>query len=129
MSCIFLKVLIDSLGRDILLFPESGLFHFEPREYSFHLLKKKKKVNIKIYISLKSAVVLLSRRMSRKKPINVGGSYPNKERLQHAVSFPALWTAAVTVNGRLNDSHNVVTELQLGGRNCTDAQNITSKVV
>lgn len=48
---------------------------------------------------------------------NVGGSHPNKESLHHAVGSPALGMAAVTVHGRLNDSHNVVTELQLGGRN------------
>lgn len=57
--------------------------------------------------------------------INIGGSYPNKERLHHAVGFPALGMAAVPVNGRLNDSRNVITELQLGGRNWTDASNMT----
>lgn len=40
MHYILIEVLIDSLGRDILFFPEPGLFHFEPWEYSLHLLKK-----------------------------------------------------------------------------------------
>lgn len=41
------------------------------------------------------------------------GSYPNEERLDHAVGFPALRLATVTVDGRLNDSHDVITKLQL----------------
>lgn len=40
-------------------------------------------------------------------------SYPNKERLDHAVGFPVLWMATITVNGSLNDSHNVVTKIPL----------------
>lgn len=110
-------MLIDSLGRDILLFPEPGLFHFEPWEYSLHLLKKKNKPT-SIYVSPRSASFAIKKKATT---VNIGGSYPNKERLHHAVGFPALRMAAVPVNGSLNDSHNVVTELQLGGRNCTDA--------
>lgn len=41
------------------------------------------------------------------------GSYSDKERLDHAVGFPVLRVAAVTVDGRLDDSHNVVTKIQL----------------
>lgn len=43
----------------------------------------------------------------------MGGSYPDEERLDHAVGFPALGLATVTVDGRLDDSRDVVTELQL----------------
>lgn len=43
------------------------------------------------------------------------GSYPDEERLDHAVGFPALGLAAVAVDGGLDDSHHVVAELQLGG--------------
>lgn len=46
-------------------------------------------------------------------PEVIRGSHPYKERLDHAVGFPALRMTAITVNGRLNDSHNVITELQL----------------
>lgn len=56
------EILIDSLGRDVLLFPEPGLFHFEPREYSLHLLKEKKlKINIKIYIFSMSASIAINK--------------------------------------------------------------------
>lgn len=42
------------------------------------------------------------------------GSYPNKERLDHAVGSPALRLTTVIVDGHLNDSHYIVTKLQLG---------------
>lgn len=45
------------------------------------------------------------------------GSYSNKERLDHAVGFPALRLATIIVDGCLNDSHNVVTKLQLREKN------------
>lgn len=45
--------------------------------------------------------------------LNGTDSYPNKERLDHAVGFPVLWMATITVNGSLNDSHNVVTKIPL----------------
>lgn len=68
MHYILLEVLIDLLGRDILFFPEPGLFHFEPWEYSLHLLKQKKKekkeINIKIYVSPKSASVAIKKNVS-----------------------------------------------------------------
>lgn len=41
------------------------------------------------------------------------GSYPDKKRLDHAVGFPVLRVAAVTVNGCLDDSHHVVTKITL----------------
>lgn len=70
---ILLEVLIDSLGRDSLLFPEPRLFHFEPWEYSLHLLEKKKekkkskekkKINIKVYIFSKSASGAIKKNVS-----------------------------------------------------------------
>lgn len=82
--------------------------------------EKKKKKNQHQAMFPPKVPLLRSKRM-KATTINMGGSYPNKERLHHAVGFPALRMAAVPVNGSLNDSHNVVTELHLGGRNCTDA--------
>lgn len=61
------EVLMDSLGRDILLFPEPGLFHFEPWEYSLHLLKKEnssRSLFFKNYIFPKSACVAVNKNAS-----------------------------------------------------------------
>lgn len=41
------------------------------------------------------------------------GSYSDKERFDHAVGFPVLRVAAVTVNSCLDDSHDVVTKIPL----------------
>lgn len=43
----------------------------------------------------------------------ISASYPDEKGLDHAVGFPALGLATVTIDGRLNDSHNVIAELQL----------------
>lgn len=87
--------------------------------------KKKKEKKSTSRSTFPPKVPLLQSKRMKGTTTNIGGSYPNKERLHHDVGFPALRMAAITVNGRLNDSHNVITELQLGGRNWTDAHNMT----
>lgn len=54
------------------------------------------------------------------KSLLISVSYTYKEWFDHAVCLPALWLATVTVDGCLNDSHDVITKLQLGEKHWTD---------